>query len=144
MSLAVLLRALTFGKILAEKIGVLPPNKFPGAKLLKSRSENPSAGALDRRKNAQANTFHRWRFPFRKQKPWQKGLTSTGCGSELHRLRAVFLATLGAEEIQIELSFCEAIRLAKQQNSISLATRAEASYADYYRQKASRSRGRGF
>ena len=36
MSLAVLLGALTFGKILAEKIGVSRPNKFSEAKLLKS------------------------------------------------------------------------------------------------------------
>jgi hypothetical protein len=37
----------------------------------------------------------------------------------------VFLATLGADEAQIEASFCEAIRIAREQKSISLATRAE-------------------
>ena len=36
----------------------------------------------------------------------------------LHRLRAVFLAALGAEETQIQSSFCEAIRIAKEQKSI--------------------------
>ena len=41
--------------------------------------------------------------------------------AELHRLRGVFLATLSAEEAQIESSFSEAIRIAKQQKSISLA-----------------------
>ena len=46
--------------------------------------------------------------------------------AELHRLRGVFLAALGADETQIEASFCEAIRTAKQQKSVSLAKRAEA------------------
>ena len=64
--------------------------------------------------------------------------------AELHRLRGVFLAALGADEAQIEASFCEAIRTAKEQKSISLATRAEATYAEYRRQKASGLGGRGF
>jgi TIR domain/NACHT domain len=55
--------------------------------------------------------------------------------AELHRLRGVFLATASAEETQIEASFCEAIRIAKQQKSVSLEKRAEASYAEYRRQK---------
>jgi hypothetical protein len=55
--------------------------------------------------------------------------------AELHRLRGVCLAALGADETQIEASFREAIRTAKQQKSISLAARAEASYAEYRRQK---------
>jgi predicted ATPase len=64
--------------------------------------------------------------------------------AELHRLRGVFLTALGAEETEIEASFCEAIRTAKQQNSISLATRAEATSAAYRRQNATGSGGRGF
>ena len=56
--------------------------------------------------------------------------------AELHRLRAVFLAALGAEESQIEPSFCEAIRIAKEQKSVSLEKRAEATYAEYRRRKA--------
>jgi predicted ATPase len=56
---------------------------------------------------------------------------------ELHRLRGVFLAAVGAEETQIEASFHAAIKVAKEQKSVSLATRAEASYAEYCRQKAS-------
>jgi predicted ATPase len=63
---------------------------------------------------------------------------------ELHRLRGVFLTALGAEETEIEASFCEAIRTADQQKSISLARRAEATYAEYRRQNASGSVGRGF
>ena len=39
------------------------------------------------------------------------------CCAELHRLRGVFLATLGAEETQIEASFGEAIRIAKEQKN---------------------------
>jgi len=64
--------------------------------------------------------------------------------AELHRLRGVFLAAIGADETEIEGSFCEAIRIAKQQKSVSLEKRAEASYAEYRRQRASRSGGRGF
>ena len=51
---------------------------------------------------------------------------------------------IGADEIQIEASLCEAIRTAKEKKSISLATRAEVTYAEYRRQKASGSGGRGF
>src|SRR5208282_2812894 len=58
------------------------------------------------------------------------------CSAELHRLRGVFLATLGADETQIEASFCKAIRIAKEQKSVSLQKRAEATYAEYRRQKA--------
>jgi predicted ATPase len=64
--------------------------------------------------------------------------------AELHRLRGVFLAALGAEESQIEASFCEAIRVAKEQKSVSLEKRAEATYAEYRRQKANGSGERGF
>ena len=52
--------------------------------------------------------------------------------AELHRLRAVFLKAIGAEANQIEVSFCKAIRIARDQTSISLATRAEATYAEYH------------
>jgi hypothetical protein len=64
--------------------------------------------------------------------------------AELHRLRGVFLATLGADETQIEASFCAAISTARQQKSISLAKRAEATYAEYRRQKTSALGGQGF
>jgi tetratricopeptide (TPR) repeat protein len=64
--------------------------------------------------------------------------------SELHRLRGVFLAALGADEAEIEASFCAAIRIAKEQKSVSLEKRAEKTYAEYHRQKASASGGRGF
>jgi hypothetical protein len=63
--------------------------------------------------------------------------------AELHRLRGIFLATLGAEETQIEASFCAAINTAKKQKSVSLERRADASYSEYRRQKASGSAGRG-
>jgi serine/threonine protein kinase/DNA-directed RNA polymerase specialized sigma24 family protein/tetratricopeptide (TPR) repeat protein len=59
--------------------------------------------------------------------------------AELHRLRGVFLAALGSDETQIEASFCAAIRIAKEQKSVSLEKRAEATYAEYRRQKASAS-----
>jgi tetratricopeptide (TPR) repeat protein len=64
--------------------------------------------------------------------------------AELQRLRGVFLTAIGADEMQIEASFCAAIRIAREQKSISLATRAEATYAEYRRQKATGSGGRGF
>jgi hypothetical protein len=63
--------------------------------------------------------------------------------AELHRLRGVFLAAIGADEAQIEASFCEAISVAKEQKSVSLEKRAEATYAEYRRQIASGSGGRG-
>jgi hypothetical protein len=63
--------------------------------------------------------------------------------AELHRLRGVFLAAIGADQAQIKASFCEAIRIAKQQKSVSLEKRAEATYAEYRRQKATASGGRG-
>jgi predicted ATPase len=64
--------------------------------------------------------------------------------AELHWLRGVFLGAMGADETEIEASFCAAIRIAKEQKSVSLEKRAEASYAEYRRQKASGSAGRGF
>jgi predicted ATPase len=64
--------------------------------------------------------------------------------AELHRLCGVFLVTMGADETQIEASLCAAIRIAKEQKSVSLEKRAEATYAEYHRQKASASGGRGF
>ena len=62
----------------------------------------------------------------------------------LHWLRGVFLAALGGEESQVEVSFCEAIRIAKEQKAISMQKVAETSYTEYRRQKASGSGGRGF
>jgi hypothetical protein len=62
----------------------------------------------------------------------------------LYTLRGVFLAAIGADEAQIEASFQEAIRIAKEQKSVSLEKRAEATYAEYHRQKASGSGGHGF
>jgi len=64
--------------------------------------------------------------------------------AELHRLRGVFLAALGSDEMLIEASFRAAIRIAREQKSISLAKRAEATYAEYRRQKASGSGRSGF
>jgi predicted ATPase len=64
--------------------------------------------------------------------------------AELHRIRGVFLTAIGAGETQIEASFHEAIRIAREQGSISLATRSEATYAEYRRQKASASGALGF
>ena len=63
--------------------------------------------------------------------------------AELHRLRGVFLAAIGADDTQIETSFRAAISTAKQQKSISLEKRAEATYAEYCRQKASALGGHG-
>jgi hypothetical protein len=63
--------------------------------------------------------------------------------AELHRLQGVFLAAMGASETQIEASLRAAIRIAKEQKSVSLEKRAEATYAEYCRQKANGSGGRG-
>jgi predicted ATPase len=64
--------------------------------------------------------------------------------TELHRLHGVFLTAIGADETQIEASFCAAINTAREQKSIALAKRAVGTYAQYGRQNASASAGRGF
>ena len=63
--------------------------------------------------------------------------------SQLHRLRGVFLAAIGAEETQIEGSFRAAITVAREQKSILLEECAEETYAEYRRQSASAPGGRG-
>jgi hypothetical protein len=55
--------------------------------------------------------------------------------ADLRRLRGVLLTGMGAEETQIEASFGAAISTARQQKSISLEKRAEASYAEYRSKK---------
>jgi len=45
------------------------------------------------------------------------------------------LAAIGADEAQIEASFYAAIKTAREQKSVSLAKRAEATYAEYRRRK---------
>jgi serine/threonine protein kinase/tetratricopeptide (TPR) repeat protein len=60
---------------------------------------------------------------------------------ELHRLRGVFLAANGADEVKIEASFREAIRIAQEQKSISLEKCGESTLAEYRRQKARASGG---
>jgi hypothetical protein len=76
-----------------------------------------------------------------------EALVAQGSGSlfwsaELHRFRTVFLAAMGADGVQIKASFDEAIRIAKEQKSVSLKKRAEATYAEYRRRKAGGSGGR--
>ena len=51
---------------------------------------------------------------------------------------------MGTDDAQIEASFQEAINTAQEQKSVSLEKRAEATYAEYRRQKASGSGGRAF
>ncbi|MBV9644969.1 MAG: hypothetical protein JO334_15510 [Verrucomicrobia bacterium] len=55
--------------------------------------------------------------------------------AELRRLRGIFLTAIGAADAQIESSFREAIRIAKEQKSISLTKRAEEAYAQYRNEK---------
>ncbi|MBV8970558.1 MAG: hypothetical protein JO331_16080 [Verrucomicrobia bacterium] len=40
--------------------------------------------------------------------------------AELHRLRGVFLTAMSAYEVEIEASFCEALRIAKERDSSAL------------------------
>ena len=51
--------------------------------------------------------------------------------AELHRLRGVFLAAMGADKAQVEASLQAAMRTAREQRSTSLEARAEATYAEY-------------
>src|SRR5262245_10368012 len=55
--------------------------------------------------------------------------------AELHRLRGVFLATMCAEETEIEASLQAAIRTAKEQKAVSLGKRAGAIDAEYRHKK---------
>ncbi len=57
---------------------------------------------------------------------------------ELRRLRGLLLAATDSDEDGIETAFCEAIKIAREQKSISLEKRAEATYAEYRRQKRER------
>jgi hypothetical protein len=57
------------------------------------------------------------------------------CCAELHRLRGVFLASVRADEAEVETSIHAAVDLAKEQKSLSLQKRAEETYAEYWRQK---------
>jgi hypothetical protein len=61
--------------------------------------------------------------------------------AELYRLRGVFHTAIGAHETQIEASFCAAIKIAREQKSVSLEKRAEGTYAEYRAQKARAFRG---
>ena len=58
------------------------------------------------------------------------------CVAELHRLRGVFLTAMGADGVQVEAAFGQAMRTAQLQKSISLLKRAEASYAECCGRKA--------
>jgi predicted ATPase len=80
----------------------------------------------------------------RQAEVWVERSEERWSSAELHRLRGVILAALGAEETQIEASLCEAIRIVREQKSVSLEKRAEATYAEYRRQKASAAGGHGF
>jgi predicted ATPase len=55
--------------------------------------------------------------------------------ADLYRLRGVLLTAMAADDTQIEASFCEAIRIATKQKSVSLEKRAEATYTEYRRKK---------
>lgn len=56
--------------------------------------------------------------------------------AELFRFRGVCLAATGADELEIRAAFSQAIRVAKEQGSISLLKRAQTSYAAYGAAKA--------
>ena len=55
--------------------------------------------------------------------------------AELYRLRAIILIGLGAEEARIEEAFSKALKIAKQQKSVALAARVEATSAKYRLEK---------
>ena len=56
--------------------------------------------------------------------------------AELYRLRGVFLAALGADEALVEATLRAAVSKAREQYSISLTRRAEATLAQYQSEKA--------
>jgi hypothetical protein len=56
--------------------------------------------------------------------------------AEIHRLRGIFLAASTSDELRIETAFLAAIDTAKRQKSVSFARRAEVTFAEYLRQRA--------
>jgi predicted ATPase len=54
-----------------------------------------------------------------------------GSCAELYRLHGLFLAAIGADEAQVEALFRKAVTTARQQESTSLARRAESTCAEY-------------
>ena len=68
---------------------------------------------------------------------WVERSEERWCSAELHRLRAVLLAATGGNNAEIDAAFRAAISTAKQQKSLSLEKRAETSYVEYRRHKAS-------
>jgi hypothetical protein len=78
-----------------------------------------------------------------RQKRWLKDSKNVGGVLNCSDSGAFFLTAMGADKSQIESSFCEGIHIAKQQKSIPLMKRAEATCAEYCRKKASGSGGHG-
>jgi hypothetical protein len=66
-----------------------------------------------------------------------KGLSSVFTLSTCTGSAVSFLRLWVPKKRKIEASFCAAIRIAKEQKSVSLQKRAEATYTEYRRQKAS-------
>jgi tetratricopeptide (TPR) repeat protein len=64
--------------------------------------------------------------------------------AEMHRLRAIFLCALGANHSEIETSFIAAIATAREQNAITLLTRAKRTFAKYRRRKVKTPGGHSF
>jgi hypothetical protein len=62
---------------------------------------------------------------------WPKLPANAAGGPNRSGSGGVFLAALGADQTQIKAAFNSAIRTARQQKSISLLKRAEASYGAY-------------
>src|SRR5208282_1162769 len=62
-------------------------------------------------------------------------LESVGGAPNCTGLCGVFFARTGPEETQVEASFRDAIRIAKEQKSVSLEKRAEGTCAEYHRKK---------
>jgi hypothetical protein len=75
------------------------------------------------RRSAEAKTFVE-----RYQQHWWS--------AELHRLSGIFLAAIDGNQARIQATFFKAISIAKDQGSISLRVRAEASEVAFRRQEA--------
>jgi hypothetical protein len=78
----------------------------------------------------------------REAEKWVEKTEARWWSAEFYRLRAIFLAAMNADDADIETAFQTAVNTAKQQKSTSLRKRAEATYAEYRRQKTS-SLGKG-
>jgi len=108
------------------------------------RISAPFSSTLDREALHQTARTSETPEPIRRRKHRLKDMSNIGGLPNYTPAQSRVSRSRGCRREPNETSFCAAIRIAKEQKSVSLEKRAEATYAEYLRQKASGSGGRGF